>query len=169
MEFHLMNFIILGLLLASATVYAQNTIRVMAKLVPDTGSFTAISEKAKGRLLKQGNRFTADRISVFADSFKTENPLRDKHFTEYISGGKGLPHPRIDILNLEASEGKGKATLAVNNVKQPIEIKYKEQDKYVDAEFEVKASDFKLPKANYLGIGVQDEVKIKVQYYFETK
>ena len=164
-----MNFIILGLLLTSVTVYAQNTIRVMAKLIPDTGSFTAISEKPKGRLLKQGKRFTADRLSVFADSFQTENPLRDKHFTDYLAGGSKRPHPRIDILDLEATEGKGKATLVVNDVKKPVELKYTEENKFVDAEFEVKASDFNLPKASYLGIGVQDKVKIKVKYYYEIK
>lgn len=164
-----MNLIILGFCLTAVAALAQNTISVRAKLIPDSGTFTAISEKPKGRLLKQGERFTADRISVFADSFKTENPLRDKHFTKYLAGGDKFPYPRIDLTDLKASHGTGKATLTLNNVKRPVKIKYLEKDKYVEAEFKVKASEFNLPNASYLGIGVQDQVKINVHYYFETK
>lgn len=164
-----MKLLVLGLIFCSTTLYAQNVISVRATLVPDTGSFTATSEKAKGRLLKQGQEFTADRLSVFADSFRTENPLRDKHFAEYIAGGEKLPNPRIDITNLKATKGRGEANLTVNGVTKPVKINYVSQSKYVDAEFEVNCSDFNLPKAKYLGIGVEDKVKVKIKYYYETK
>lgn len=163
-----MKLLILGLFLCS-TAYAQNIVRVYATMIPNTGSFVATSEKAKGRLLKRGEEFTADRISVFANSFTTDNGLRDKHFAEYIAGGAKLPYPRIDITELKASKGTGTAKLTLNGVTKPVNLTYKPEGKYVDAKFEVNASDFNLPKAEYLGIKVEDKVKVSVKYYFEKK
>lgn len=150
--------------------WGQNFVSVRAVMVPNTGSFTAKSEKLKGRLLKHSdNSFTADRLSVFVGSFQTENNLRDKHFAEYVGGGKKLPHRRIDLLDLTAKDGKGKANLKVNGVTKPVDINFEEKDDFVEASFEVKASDFNLPKANYLGIGLEDLVKVNVQYKYEKK
>ncbi|WPU66122.1 YceI family protein [Peredibacter starrii] len=153
----------------STVLHAQNIIRVNAVLVPNTGSFVATSEKARGRLLKRGEDFTADRISVFADSFRTDNGLRDKHFAEYIGGGPKLPHSRIDITELKGTKGTAKANITINGITKPVDITYTAHDKYVDAKFEVLCSSFNLPKAQYLGIGVEDKVKVSVQYYFEKK
>ena len=138
-------------------------------MIPDTGTFTAKSEKAKGRLLKIENSFKADRISVFTDSFKTENSLRDKHLIEYLNGDPKNPHSRIDITELKGQGGKAQAFLTLNGVKNPVSITYEEGSNFVDAEFEVDTTSFKLPKANYLGIGVEDKVKVTVKYYYERK
>src|SRR5690606_13728175 len=108
------------LIFLSTSSFAQNIIRVRATLIPNTGSFTATSEKAKGRLLKSDSTFTADRISVFVSSFKTENELRDKHFAEHIGGGKKQTHPRIDITELKAQNGEGEAKLTLNGVTKPV-------------------------------------------------
>ncbi|WP_408099036.1 YceI family protein [Peredibacter sp. HCB2-198] len=164
-----MKLLAFGLLFCSSVLHAQNIVRVYATLIPNTGSFEATSEKAKGRLLKQGQEFTADRISVFVDSFTTGNGLRDKHFAEHIGGGPKLPHPRIDLTDLKAGQGKGTANLTLNGVTKPVTITYSSKDKYVDAKFEVSSSEFNLPKAQYLGIGVEDKVKVSVKYYYEKK
>lgn len=163
-----MKLLVLGLFFSSI-LHAQNIIRVSAVLVPNTGSFVATSEKARGRLLKRGEEFTADRISVFADSFRTDNGLRDKHFAEYIGGGKKLPYSRVDITELKARNGTATAKLTLNGITKPVDITYTAFDKYVDAKFEVNCSNFNLPKAQYLGIGVEDKVKVSIQYYFEKK
>ena len=156
-------------LLIPAFSWGQNLVSVRATMIPNTGSFTAKSVKLKGRLLKEGSSFTADRLSVFVNSFETENNLRDRHFAEYVGGGAKLPHRRIDLTELKASEGKGVGNLIVNGVSRPVEISYTEKENFIEANFSVKASDFKLPRANYLGVGLEDLVKIQVQYPYENK
>ena len=157
------------LIFLSTSSFAQNIIRVRATLIPNTGSFTATSEKAKGRLLKSGSTFTADRISVFVSSFKTENELRDKHFAEHIGGGKKQTHPRIDITELKAQNGEGEAKLTLNGVTKPVKMKYEDKNGFVEASFKVSSTDFNLPKAQYLGIGVENDVAVNVKYFYEIK
>lgn len=156
------------LLLTSLSLKAENNLEVHATLVPDTGSFVAKSNKVKGRLIKKGNVFTADRLSVLVNSFSTENKLRDKHFGEHIGGGSKLPNPRVEVTNLKAQNGKGTATIKINNVSRPIDITYTEKKGYVDAEFFVNAKDFNLPRAQYLGVGVEDKVRVTVKYDYEV-
>jgi polyisoprenoid-binding protein YceI len=153
----------------TSSLLAQNLVHVRATLIPNTGSFTAKSEKAKGRLVKSGNTYTADRISVFVTSFQTENQLRDKHFAEHIGGGKKQTHPRIDITELKAEKGEGQALLTLNGVTKPVKLKYEENKGFVEAKFDVSSSDFNLPKAQYLGIGVENNVSVTVKYFYELK
>lgn len=149
--------------------WGQNQVAIRATMVPHSATFTAKSEKLKGRLLKQQNTFSADRLSVFVDSFTTENKLRDQHFVQYLAGGEKLPHPRIDLIKLKAREGKGRGEIIINGVAKEVEISYQEKGDEVHAEFTVTPSHFKLPPANYLGIGVEDQVKVKVQIKYEIK
>ncbi len=168
-----MKFLILCLgIFISCQISAQentNIIKVYATMIPNAGSFVATSDKARGRLLKTGDEFKADRLSVSADSFKTENSLRDKHFAEYISGGSKLPHPRIDIINLIGKQNKATATLVVNGVSKELKLDYVEKDNYVDVTFNLKTRDFKLDTPTFLGVTVSEDVKVEAKYYWETK
>lgn len=164
-----MKYFFVSLCFLSSLAFAQNVIRVRAVLVPNTGTFTATSKETKGRLLKRAKEFTADRISVFVDSFKTENSLRDKHFKQHIGGGPKMTHPRVDITELKASHGKGRANLTLNGITKEVEIIYTEKPKFIEAHFNVNSTDFDLPKAQYLGIGVEPGVKVNVEYHYEIK
>lgn len=168
-----MKFLIFCLgILFSIQVSAQenaNIIKVYATMIPNSGSFVATSNKARGRLLKTGNEFKADRLSVSADSFKTENSLRDKHFAQYLSGGSKLPHPRIDIVNLSGKQNKATATIVINGISKDLNLDYLERSNYVDVTFKLNTRDFKLETPNYLGVTVSEDVKIDVKYYWEIK
>lgn len=147
----------------------ENIVTLFAKLIPNTGSFSGISNKARGRLLKTATGYEADRLSVLADTFKTENTVRDSHLADYISGGEKRPHPRIDLLNLKAQDGKATATLQINNIKKEVQITYKEKADHVLAEFEINTEDFQLPKASFLGVVVENKAKITAQFYWVAK
>lgn len=150
--------LILTLLILSSTAMAENKIILNVGLAP-AGSFQATSTRPKGELKKSGDSFIADKIVVSVESFKTGIDLRDEHFWKHL---KSSTHPKITLSNLKAKGGKATADLEVNGIKKPVNINYKEEGKDVIAEFTAKASDYALPKAEYLGVGVSDDVKINV-------
>lgn len=138
--------------------YAKGEIKINVKLTP-AGSFEGVSNKLKGKLVKRGGVFVADRMYVSLNSFKTGIELRDEHFAKHLNASK---HPRATLTNLKAQNGQGTAVLEVNNVKRRINISYTEKGKEVIAKFQVKNSEFGLPKAKYLGVGVEDNVVVHV-------
>lgn len=146
-----------------------NIIKVYATMIPNTGSFVATSNKAHGRLLKDGSEFKADRLSVSLDSFRTENSLRDKHFIKFLTGESNLPHPRIDIIHLVGKNNIAKANIVINGVSKELNLNYIEKINYVDVTFNLNTRDFKLETPSYLGVTVSEDVKINVNYYWEEK
>jgi polyisoprenoid-binding protein YceI len=161
-----MKFVVtLCLLFSTFAAFAKPKISVLVSLYP-AGSFTAVSEKPKGNLFKQGDTFTADKISVTIESLKTGIDLRDEHFWKHMNSTK---HDKAILTNLKASGGKATATLEVNGVKKPVAIAYKVAGDEVHAAFNVKASQFGLPKAEYLGVGVEDNVKVEAVLPYRTK
>lgn len=158
-------FLAVSLFLISAMVMAESKITLFVTLSP-AGSFQAVSKKAKGNLFKQGDQFSADKISVSIESFKTGIDLRDEHTWKHMNSKK---NPKAILTNLKAAGGKATATLEVNGVKKPIAIAYKVQGEEVLANFAVKASDFQMAKAEYLGVGVDDLIKVEAIVPFRTK
>ncbi|MES2529073.1 MAG: YceI family protein [Bdellovibrionota bacterium] len=157
--------IALCILISSFSVFAKSKVSIFVSLSP-AGSFSAVSEKAKGNLFKQGDAFTADKISITIESFKTGIDLRDEHFWKHLNSTK---HDKAVLTNLKASGGKATADLELNGVKKPIAISYKVAGEEVVAAFTTKASLFGLAKAEYLGVGVEDDVKVEAILPFRTK
>ena len=92
------------------------------------------------------------------DDFKTGIDLRDEHFKKHLGLEKT---PKITMKNISAENGTGTGTLSVNGVEKTVQFTYKkESEKKLRAEFKVKNADFKLPSANYMGVGVEDEVTV---------
>lgn len=152
-------------LLLSFCVFAESKITLFVTLSP-AGSFQAVSKKPKGNLFKNGEEFTADKISISIESFKTGIELRDEHTWKHLNSSK---HPKAILTALKAKAGKAEAVLEVNGVKKPITISYKEQGQEILAKFSVKNSDFKLEKASYLGVGVDDLIQVEAIIPFRVK
>lgn len=153
-----MHFILIAVLFIffQTELRAESNITLNVSLSP-AGSFQAVSKKMKGKLIKQNNLITSDKIVVMIESFKTGIDLRDEHFWKHLQSTK---YPKATLTDLKAQKGVGTANLEVNDVKKQITITYVEKDNEVHAEFNVKASDFSLQKAEYLGVGVSDEVRV---------
>ncbi len=158
-------FLSLCLILSTAAAFAKPKISVFVSLTP-AGSFTAVSEKPKGNLFKQGESFTADKITVTIESLKTGIDLRDEHFWKHLNSTK---HDKAILTDLKASGGKATANLEINGVKKPVTISYKVAGEEIMASFAIKASQFSLAKAEYLGVGVEDNVKVEATLPFRTK
>lgn len=155
----------LSFLLVSFLSYAESKVTLLVTLSP-AGSFQAVSRKVKGDLYKQGDSFIADKISVSIESLKTGIDLRDEHTWKHLNSSK---HPKATLTDLKAAGGKATAMLEVNGEKKPVNITYTSANNEVTAKFTVKASDFKLAKAEYLGVGVEDSINIETTIPFKTK
>lgn len=153
------------LIIFSLSAFAEEKITLFVTLTP-AGSFSAVSKKAKGNLIKENGAFTSDKISVSIESFKTGIDLRDEHFWKHMQSAK---HPKATLTDLKAKDGKGTATLEVNGIKKPITLTYAEKGQEVEAKFKVKASDFGMAKAEYLGVGVDDSVAVEATVAFKAR
>ena len=157
--------LVLCLISFSFVSLAERNITLFVDLTP-AGSFQAVSKKAKGNIFKQGNGFISEQISVNIESFKTGIDLRDEHTWKHMNYKK---HPKAILTNVKAQGGKGTATLELNGKKQPINIVYKVVGQDIKAQFAVKASSFGLPKAEYLGVGVNDVIKVRATLPYRAK
>lgn len=161
-----MKFMLTSVLLSlSFLAQAENKVVLAVSLSP-AGSFQAVSQKPKGILVKTGESFTSDKISVSIESFKTGMDLRDEHFAKHLNSAT---HNKAVLTDLKAQNGKGTGVLEVNGVKKPVSISYTEKASDVIAKFKVKASDFKLSKAEYLGVGVQDDIDVEAVLSYVKK
>lgn len=149
----------------SFNVLAEGKITLNVSLTP-AGSFQAVSKKPKGNLIKEKGAFTADKITVTIESFKTGIDLRDEHFWKHLQSSK---HPKATLSDLKATGGRGTANLEVNGVTKPVALTYVEKGQEVEAKFNVKSSDFSLPKAEYLGVGVSDVVEVQATMPFKAR
>jgi hypothetical protein len=154
------------LLLASISAMAEESVSLFISLTP-AGSFTAVSKKVKGNLIKEGGVFKADKITVSIESLKTGIDLRDEHTWKHMNSTK---HPKATLSNLKAQGGKGTFDLEVNGVTvKGVTVSYTEKGNEVLATFKVSAKSFKLPEAKYLGVGVEDTVKVDATLPFKVR
>jgi YceI-like domain len=142
----------------SLTAFAQTNVSIDVTLSP-SGSFQATTSNIKGQLKQTGDTIQGDKFSILIKTFKTGIELRDEHFAKHLNADS---HPKAILTQFRGQNGKASATLEVNGVSLPIDIKYQTQEGMVKASFVVKPSDFKLSKAQYLGVGVNDLVTVNV-------
>lgn len=141
-------------LFASLSAVAGDKITLNVELSP-AGSFQATSETMKGELVKKNGVLLSDKISIDVESLKTGIDLRDEHLWKHMNSKK---HQQAVLTELKGKDGLAMAQLEVAGKKRPVQIQYHEEGSTIVGKFKVLAHDFNLPKAEYLGIGVNDEV-----------
>lgn len=130
------------------------------------GNFDINSKKLKGNIIKKDGKLTAKKLWVRIQNLSTGIDLRDQHFWEYMNYKN---HPKARLTEVFGEKGKATGILEVNGIKKQIQVSYKEKGNLVNANFSIKASDFSLPQKSFLGISVNDEVKVQAQIQFVTK
>lgn len=152
-------------LLTSLSAFASNKLALNVELSP-AGSFQATTEKVKGEIIKnKDGSVSAKELSVKIKTIKTGIDLRNEHFWKHLNYNK---HPKAVLSGIKGSNGKATGTLEVAGVKKPIDISYTESGNTIKATFKVKASDYKLPAAQYMGVGVEDTIQGEVSLPFKT-
>ena len=121
------------------------------------GSFQ-IKGRIKGNVSKKGDMYVADKLVTKVSSFKTGIDLRDDHTKKKMLFKK---FPTVEVTNVKAKNNQGIAKIKIMNKVKPIKFKYKDIDaKYAQAQFVISLKEFGIGGINYMGVGVEDTVKI---------
>ena len=113
-------------------------------------------------------------LLVKLGTLETGIGLRDRHLREtYLEIGKGNGYDVATLENIQVDKADGKgtfrATLLLHGQKRQVagtSTVHRRGDglTHVDAEFPLKVSEFEIPKPTYLGVGVRDEIRVKVAF-----
>lgn len=149
------------ILLFSSLVFAHE-IKIEVSLNP-AGSFIAQSGQLKVEKLVRQNKdgFSLSKAELSLSSLSTGIELRDRHMKEnYFEVSN---YPQAELFKTSGKEGRFKGNLKVHGVTKAIQGTYELDSQTLKAEFFCKLSDFKIKKANYRGIGVEDQVKVRAE------
>lgn len=143
------------------------------------GSFEARTRSLSGQLAvdpAQPSRLTGE-VVVDLKTLDTGIGLRNTHMRDnYLEVGRGDGFDRAVlseiVLKGEAAAAAGAttftATLLVHGTRKPVSgqvrIARTGADVRVDASFPVNLPDFGIPEPRYLGVGVKDQVQVKVRF-----
>jgi polyisoprenoid-binding protein YceI len=140
------------------------------------GSFEARTKALSGDLdpARQQPGEVGGALLVKLDTLETGIALRDRHLREtYLEVGKGSGYNIATLENIELEKGDGKgafhATLLLHGQKRQVSgtstlRRRSDGTTHVEAEFPLKVSEFDVPKPTYLGVGVRDEIQVKVAF-----
>jgi len=112
-------------------------------------------------------------LTVDLQTLETGIGLRDRHMkNNYLQVEKGeeFAEARLQDIRVEKLEGKTtfKGVLTLHGERKEVvgtaNLKPNGGGYHVDAEFMVRLSDFQIPDATYLGVGVKDEVQVRVRF-----
>lgn len=125
------------------------------------GDFKAKTEDVKGVAVMKGDTVTAENVVVNLKNLKTGLSLRDKHAREkYLEVSK---YPEMTLVKAIGKGGKGRGLIKYRGVQKEVQGTYSISGNILKAEFPMKLSDFNIKGIKYMGVGVDDEVKVNVQ------
>ncbi len=143
------------------------------------GSFEAKTDSLSGELRADPAQAAklAGELSVDLRTLDTGISLRNTHMREhYLEVGRGEGFERAVlgdiVLGADVATASGSttftATLLVHGVKRPVagtaRVSRAADEVRVDAAFPVRLAEFGIPDPRYLGVGVKDQVQVKVRF-----
>ncbi|MBH47931.1 MAG: hypothetical protein CME71_07135 [Halobacteriovorax sp.] len=150
-----MRFLVIALLLLSSSLFAKSMV-AKVNLNP-MGSFEVKTKRIRGNVIKKGDTLQATSIEVSVKTFDSDNETRDGHLKDKLEVKK---FPNIVVEKAIAKGGKGQAIIKMRNISQKVPFTYKEAGNEVQVNFSISLKSFGITGINYMGVGVQDEVKI---------
>ena len=143
----------------SSFVFAQD-VGMEAEVHITGGRFTAKTSDVTGFATKEGDSYKAKDIKVNLKAVKTGIELRDKHTQNYLDTEK---YPEATLTEATCKDGKGKAKIKFRGKEKDVDGTYKViDDKLLEASFPLKLSEFDITGIRYMGVGVKDDVQVKV-------
>jgi len=137
------------------------------------GSFEARTKSVSGEVAasaaEPGSVTGAVRVDL--QTLETGIAVRDRHMRENyleVERGPEFAVATFDQIRVEKLDGKStfKGTLLLHGQRQEVtgtaDVQQRDGRIRVQAQFPIKVSSFQIPKPTYLGVGVKDEIQIKV-------
>ena len=157
---------------AEAYKVSSGEVTVMCPLTVG-GSFEAKTKNLSGDVTPASDEQGAVRgtLKVELQTLETGIGIRDRHMkNNYLEVEKGpaFATATIEDIRIEKMEGKTvfSGMLSLHGQKKKVsgaaELQQKDGKIRVQAQFPVKVSEFEIPAPTYLGVGVRDEIQIKV-------
>jgi polyisoprenoid-binding protein YceI len=171
-------FGIIALVVAASPSYADAYKVAGAEVVvvcPLTvgGSFEARTKSVTGEVAataaEPGSVSGALRVDL--QTLETGIAVRDRHMREtYLEVGKGpeFAVATFEQIRVDKLDGKStfRGTLQLHGQRQEVtgtaDLQQRDGRIRVQAQFPIKVSSFQIPKPTYLGVGVKDEIQVKV-------
>jgi polyisoprenoid-binding protein YceI len=135
------------------------------------GSFEAKTNAMSGEIAQRPGDPISGSLQVNLETLDTGIGLRDRHMKEkYLEVQKGPEYAvaTLEDIRVERLDGKTalKGILQLHGQRREVsgtaDIKQEDGRVRVQAQFPVRVSDFQIPKPTYLGVGVRDEITVKV-------
>jgi polyisoprenoid-binding protein YceI len=137
------------------------------------GSFEAKTRSLSGDVTTAAGEPGALRgaLRVELQTLETGIAIRDRHMKNNyleVEKGPGFAAATIEEIRVEKLDGKTVFTgmLSLHGQKKKVtgaaELQQRDGKIRVQAQFPVKVSEFEIPAPSYLGVGVKDEIQIKV-------
>jgi polyisoprenoid-binding protein YceI len=138
---------------------AKPGVKISVELSP-TGSFAAESANVVGAAAQKDKAYSASQVTLDLNTLKSGVALRDQHMkNKYFQTSK---FPKATLTQGTAKDGKFTGTLNVHGVSRPVSGTYQIQGKEIVGKFKCTLSEFEIPKAKYMGVGVEDSVDVEV-------
>lgn len=148
-----------SLILLPLFSWAEPAAFVNVKLSP-AGSFKGETRDVKGSAQLVGSKVTAQNIVVDLKNLNSGISLRDEHTkNKYLEVSK---YPSAILVSATGENGKGTGVIKIKGIEKPISGTYKVKGKELEAEFDLKLSEFGIKGIKYMGVGVNDVVKVNV-------
>ncbi len=156
-----MKFFIFAVLTLSVSLGFSQAVVVDVSLNP-VGDFKATTDSIQGTAQEKQGEFYAENIAVDLKSLKTGVALRDEHTQKHL---KTSEFPQAILLKAKGKGGKGIAKIKIKGIEKVVKGTYSltSDGKALKATFPLKLSEFGISDISYMGVGVEDEVKITVQ------
>lgn len=135
------------------------------------GSFEAKTTTMSGALESRPEGAINGSLQLDLQTLDTGIGLRTRHMRDkYLEVQKGpeFATATLEDIRVERLDGKTaiKGMLLLHGVRREVtgtaEIRQEDGGARVEAQFPVRVSEFEIPKPSYLGVGVRDEVQVKV-------
>lgn len=150
--------VITSLFLFAQLAFANPGVEIDVKLSP-AGSFTAKTSKVKGFAKQKGNMVAANQVLVDINSLQTGIELRDKHLKQRLQSDK---FPTAKLVTAKGKDGAGEATLLLMGKQQKVKGTYTTKGNFLTSEFKLQLPALDIKDVKYMGVGVKDEVIVKV-------
>lgn len=149
--------IAIALMCLSLSAFAQEAI-VDVSLTP-AGSFKGKTHEVIGSAIRKGIAIEAHNIIVHLKNLKTGITVRDEHTQKHLETDK---FPDAVLVSAKGQNGQGTGVIKIRGVQKNIAGTYQIKGNQLLAQFPLKLSDFNISGIRYMGVGVEDEVKLNV-------